>query len=401
VLGTALAAGGTAVVWRVHSADDLPSLAALRGPPRASSGLLSWAPRGQLVGDDGFVRGALRTLRSSGPADRPRTRLHLLYAGGSVVLFEGKDRNDRVVLAQVVDGHVLIDRLRQREPVALTLPAGPRLRLLVPPATRGAPGPAVVWVQDPSMDATGGFRRLPADATGLTADFEPAPGETRFAVLEPQPQVSEAGTTSADRLRGDGLAQVGSLTPAVPTVRLVGSPWSLQGDQTPSRQWLNDAELLAAALPVGGPVRVASLTGGGGFTPGPQRSDRRTYSGGLYAVTDAAGSDYVGYVLRLGDEPLCHRLTPVRGRFADLLAVGGRCDLPGESVAAVNVITRPDVRHGVIELSGKPGSPPKRLPITAGVAEGGLVLVADPAYPTVTLTAATDRSSATDVIPSR
>lgn len=124
VLGIALATGGAALVCSARSAEDVTSLASLRALPPASSGLLSWAPRGQLVGDDGFVRDALRTLRSSGPADRPRTRLHLLYAGSQLVLFEGKDRNDRVVLAQVVDGHVLVDRLRQREPVALTLPAG-------------------------------------------------------------------------------------------------------------------------------------------------------------------------------------------------------------------------------------------------------------------------------------
>ncbi len=396
VLGIALAAGGAAVVRTTHSADDLPSLAALRAAPAASTGLLGWAPRGQLVGDDGFVREALRTLRSSGPVDRPRTQLHLLYAGDQRVLLEGKDRNNRGVLAQVVDGEVLVDRLRQREPVALTLPAGSRLRFLVPPATKGPPGPAVVWVEDALADPAGGFRALPADATGLTEEYEPAPGDARFAVLEPR--VNDVGMPAGDRLRGDGVVVAGALTPTVPTVRLTGSPWSLEGDQPPSRQWLTDAEVLGAALPTGEPVRVASLTGFG-FAPGPPRRAAKTYSGGLYAVTDTAGQDYLGFVLRVGDHPLCSRVTPVSGRFADLLVVGGRCDLPAEreSLAAIIVDSRPDVRSGTIEFSRAAGLRGKRLALAAGSA---LVDFENPAYQTVTLTAFTDRSSATFVIPS-
>ncbi len=393
VLGLALAAGGTAVAWRVHSADDSPSPASLRALPPASSGLLGWAPRGQLAADDGFVRDALRTLQASGVADRPRTHLHLLYAGGSIVLVEGRDRNGHTALAQMVDGQVLVDRLLQREPVALTLPAGGRLRFLVPPATRGAPGPAVVWVQDPSMEATVGFRQLPADATGLTLEFEPAPGETRFVVFEPS--VNEVGMPSGDRLEGDGVVVAGSLTPSVPAVRLTGSPWSVQGDPAPSRQWLGDAELLADELNVGGPVRVASLTGGGGFSPGP-RPKARFYHDALYVVTDASGTDYVGYVLRDGDSALCSQVNRVPGHFADLLAVGGRCYLPAESTEAVSVTSRPDVRRAVIEFSGAAGRPAKRFALAPGAAE---VLYGEPAESTVTLTAATDRSSATYVVP--
>jgi len=389
-MAVAVAAGGSAVAWSAHSAKDVPSLAAVRAAPSASSGLLSWAPRGQLAGDDGFVRQALRTLRSSGLADRPRTRLHLLYAGDQGVLLEGRDRNTRPALALVADGHVLVNPLSPPAPVALTLPVGAGLRFLVPPATTGVPRPAVVWGQDASLGPTGEFRRLPADATGLTEEFQPASGDARFVVLEPE------ATGAGDRLRGDGVVVAGSLTPAVPAIRLTRSPWPTQGDQAPSRQWLADAELLGAKLAAAGPVRVASLTGGGGFTPGPPRPDDRTYSGGLYAVTDGSGRDYVGYVLRFGDEPLCHRLTPVRGRFADLLVVGDRCELPGESVGAIQLITRADVRRGTIELSGLPGRPRKRTPITGGVS---FIALVDPAYPTVTLTAASNRSSATYVVP--
>lgn len=400
VVGIALAAGGAAVVWTAHSSDDLPSLAALHVAPAASTGLLGWAPRGELAADDGFVRDALQTLRSSDSADRPRTRLHLLYAGGSVVLVEGKDRSDHPALAQVADGHVLVNRLPQQEPLALTLPVGAGLRFLVPPATAGAPGPAVVWVQDASVDPSGGFRPLPTDATGLTDEFAPTPGDARFVVLEPR--ATGAGTTSGGRLEADGVLVTGSLTPAVPAIRLSPSPWAAgdQEDQPPFRQWLADAELLGATLPSGGRARVASLTGSSGFTPGPPRRDGKVYSSGLYAVTDASGRDYVGYVLRFGDEPLCHRLTPVRGHFADLLVVGDRCELPGESVQAIQLITRPDVLRGVIELSGRPGHLPKRLPITGGVSSG-LIDLADPSYQTVALSAATDSESATYVVPPR
>ncbi len=399
VAALALAAGGAAVVWSARSANDVPGLAALRAPPPASSGLLGWAPRGPLAGDEAFVRKTLQILGASGFEDRPRTRLHLLYAVDSIVLLEGKDRSDHPALAQVADGHVLVNRLPQQEPLALTLPVGAGLRFLVPPAATGAPGPAVVWVEDASVEPSGGFRPLPTDATGLTDEFAPARDDARFFVLEPR--ATGAGTTSEGRLEADGEVVPGSLTPAVPAIRLSPSPWAAgeQDAQPPFRQWLADAELLGAALP-GGRTRVASLTGSSGFTPGPPRGDGKVYSGALYAVTDAAGQDYVGYVLRFGDEPLCHRLTPVRGHFADLLVVGDRCELPGESVAAVlQVITRPDVRHGAVELSGLSGQPPQRVPITGG-ASSGLVDFLGPAYPTVTLSATTGSESATYVVPS-
>ncbi len=394
VLGIALAAAGAAIVWSARSAEKVPSPASLRALPPASSGLLRWEPRGQLVADDGFVRDALRTLQASGVADRPRTRLHLLYAGGSIVLVEGRDRNDRPTLAQVVDGQVLVDRLLQREPVALTLPAGGRLRFLVPPLANGAASPAEVWVRDILRESAGGFSRWPADATGLTDPVPRRGADIRFVVLVPQ----ATGEGYAARLQGDGVVVAGSLTPAVPAIRLTNSPWP-GGGQPPSRDWLADAELLGAKLSATGPVRVASLPGsGGGFTPGGPRPDGKTYSSGLYAVTNAAGQDYVGYVLRFGDEPLCHRLTPVPGRFADLLVVGDRCGLPGESVGAIQLVTRADVRSGTIELSGLPGRPPNRSPITGGVSSGLIALV-DPTYPTVKLTAASDRSAATYVVP--
>lgn len=388
-MAVAVAAGGSAVVWSAHSAKDLPSLAALRAAPPASIGLLSWAPRGRLAGDEGFVRQALRTLRSSSPVGKPRSHLHLLYAGDQGVLLEGRDRNTRPALALVADGHVLVNPLSPPAPVALTLPVGAGLRFLVQPARNGVPRPAVVWGQDASLGPTGEFRRLPADATGLTEEFQPASGDARFVVLEPE------ATGAGDHLQGDGVVVTGSLTPAVPAIRLTRSPWPTQGDQAPFRQWLADAELLGAKLAAAGPVRVASLTGGGGFTPGPPRPDGRTYSGGLYAVTDGPGRDYVGYVLRFGDEPLCHRLTPVRGRFADLLVVGDRCELPGESKEAIQVITRADARRAAVELSGRPGSPPRRLPYTGGE----LIDLEEPGYSNVTLTAATDRSAATYVVP--
>lgn len=388
IVAVLVAAGATAYgVVTFRPSDQLPSLTAVAAQPTESSGLLRWVPRGQRAGDAGFVREALQTLRSSGMPDRPRTQLHLLYAGDSFVVLEGVARNGRVALASVTGREVLVDQLPRPEPVALTLPAGPNLRVLVPPRASSAPRPAEVWVRNAGVDAAGGFRRYPADATGLTEVFEPTPGGTRFAVLAP-------GVSGAVRLQGDGLARRGSLTPTLPAVRLASSPWSVE-DSPPTRQWLSDAELLAAGLNISGPVGVARLTGGSGFSPGPARPSAMTYHDALYAVTDASGADFVGYVLRVGDRPLCSRVTAVGGRFADLLVLSGRCNLPGESYEVVSVTSRPDVRRGTIEFSGAVGQPAKRF----ALAPGAEVLLGEPSYHTVTLTAATDQSSATYVVP--
>lgn len=398
----ASAAGAGFALAEIRGRDELPSLAALRAVPAASSGLVRWAPRGQLADDEGFVQQALRRLRTSGLGNRPRTALHLLYAGDGIVLVEGKDRGRQPVLAQVLDDDVVVQRLRAADLPALTPVDGRTLRFLVAPPAEVDTDTVAVWVRDSTTDAAngpaslgGGFRKLEVNGTGLTADFRMTTDEARFVVEVPEWK-EPGGHKSATWLGGDALAHVGRLIPTITAIRLGLSPQRFAETPAPSRQWVDDAELLTAGQRADLPVQVAALVGGVGFSPGPPREGATTYFGGLYAVTDAVGREYVGFVLRAGQRPLCQRMTPVEHSFSDLLAVGGRCAVPAESLEAILVAARTDVVRGVVAF---PGATPKRQPVQFTGGTGLVVTVPAGSYPTVTVSATSEGASSTFTIP--
>lgn len=368
--GVAVVAAGAVAVGQARAYHG-PSLPALSTLPSPASGVLAWAPRGGASGDGKLVGAAVRRLASWRGQDRPTAHLHLIYAGDGITVLAGRTASSRSAVAEVIDGTVLTSRLTERSPAALVLPVPGGLRFLVAPYPAAAEAPTV-FVQDPTGDS-GGFRTLATAATGLTEAFAALGGDARFAVVLREPGPSKP----VERVLGDGVASPKALVPLPARIHYGASPWRGDSSQTPSTAWLADAPVLAARVPPGAPVTVATLFAGGGVASAS--SPTSTYFPSLYAVR-SGGRDYVGFVVRTADRLIFAHLSPLARGFAVAAVVGDHCRLPGAS-SVLLIVSRSDVTSADIQIAAGGGRPATRF------FTGGPLLALDVQTGPVTITA--------------
>ncbi len=381
-LVAAVVLGATALVgWHtMRAGTPTATPASLRAVP-VSPGLLPWAPRGNAVGDDGFIRASVATLLSSGRSSRPSTALHLLYAGQGITVVEGMDSSGRPALAEIAGRRVVADHLGGDDPAALSLPEVGGVRFLVRPYDQTAVVRAYVWVASPGAD----FSRQEVDTSGLT-EARSLGGQQSHFVLQFQQTDSDSGALT-QQVIADGVAVSGRLYPRLPDVRLIPPPWPVLPSADPSAEWLADAGTLVAAPPVAKPVRVASLGGTEGFLPAASVPGTTPYRAKLYAITDAHDTTYLGIVVARGGQVVCSKISPAPDSLAELPALGEGCRSPGDDVGALLVVASPDATDVAVAFPATTGAPRRQafpslagsvvlIPVTALSAKGSVTLTA-------------------------
>jgi hypothetical protein len=316
-----------------------------RAAPTATtdSGLLPWAPRGELAGDTDLAEAAEKAWRS-GSGLRPTGRTRTLWAGRigltRVVLLQARtaagpavaelwDRDGRidVVAADPLGTSTLLR-------VVAPFPNEYEARLLGPPDTSSIE----VYVGPAPLGALRGDR-----------------GEDGLVVVE---KVDDAGGSLVVALDVGGRPLTSGLLPAIGSlplprgaVTVVGSEWD---PSVPAAQLtgatVDDGAALAERL--GGPIEIAQLAGpNSGF-----QLRGETYAFPRFYEVHRDGTRYLATLVAVQDEqgretPYCIRLERITG--AGPAAIVNRCALPAFDTGALSVLSRSDVRSGELVVGSQ------------------------------------------------
>lgn len=311
------------------------------------SGLLPWAPRGELAGDTDLAKAAENAWRS-GSGLRPTGRTRTLWAGRigltRVVLLQARTAAGPAV-AELWDRDgqidvVAVDRIGTSTllRVIAPFPNEYEARLLGPPDTSSVE----VYAGAAPIGALRGDRG--ADGLVLMDTVDDARGGLLVAL-----------DVGGRPLSSGLLPAIGSLPSPRGPVTVVGPEWD---PSVPAAQLtaatVNDGAALAERL--GGPIEIAQLAGPhAGF-----QLRGKIYAFPRFYEVHRDGTRYLATLVAVQDEqrretPYCVRLERITG--AGTTAIVNRCALPAFGTGALSVLSRSDVRSGELIVG------PQRHPV--------------------------------------